>query len=116
MYKILSKNRGGVWSVVNGISVFGQRQVGVYHWGVWNERDGMLEFGCQIKKITATSFKYLHRISKDITRVEQNNCKKRNRVTGLSIGVGATGVLESVCESLRSESLSQLWLHTSTPL
>ena len=49
MYKILSKNRGGVWSVVNGISVFGQRQVGVYQWGVWNERDGMLEFGCQIK-------------------------------------------------------------------
>ena len=37
--------------------------------------------------------------------------KKHNRVAALCIGVGADGVVESVYESFRSESLSQLWLH-----
>ena len=62
-------------------------------------------------KVTTTSFKCLHHISKDIARGGQKNCKKRNRVAALCIGVGANGVVESVYESLRSESLSQLWLH-----
>ena len=37
--------------------------------------------------------------------------KKRNRVAALCVGVGPDGVVESVYESFRSESLSQLWLH-----
>ena len=37
--------------------------------------------------------------------------KKRNRVAALCVGVGADGVVESIYESFRSESLSQLWLH-----
>ena len=37
--------------------------------------------------------------------------KKHNRVAALCIGVGGDGVVESVYESFRSESLSQLWLH-----
>lgn len=37
--------------------------------------------------------------------------KKHNRVAALCVGVGADGVVESVYESFRSESLSQLWLH-----
>ena len=59
-------------------------------------------------KVTTTSFKCLHHISKDIARGGQKNCKKRNRVAALCIGVGANGVVESIYESLRSESLSQL--------
>ena len=37
--------------------------------------------------------------------------KKHNRVSALCVGVGADGVVQSVYESFRSESLSQLWLH-----
>ena len=62
-------------------------------------------------KVATTSFKCLHRISKDIARIRQKNCKKRNRVAALCIGVGANGAVESVYKSFRSESLSQLWLH-----
>ena len=43
--------------------------------------------------------------------VEHQVLKKRNRVAAICIGVSATGVVESVYESFRSESLSQLWLH-----
>jgi len=37
--------------------------------------------------------------------------KKHNRVAALCIGVGGDGIIQSVYESFRSESLSQLWLH-----
>ena len=47
---------------------------------------------------------------KDVVRPRSRG-KKKNRVAALCIGVGADGVVESVYESFRSESLSQLWLH-----
>ena len=43
--------------------------------------------------------------------VEHQVLKKRNRVSAICIGVDAVGVVQSVYESFRSESLSQLWLH-----
>ena len=48
--------------------------------------------------------------SKDI-KSPRSRGKKHNRVAALCIGVGGDGVIQSVYESFRSESLSQLWLH-----
>ena len=42
------------------------------------------------------------------TRLPTKATKKRNRVAALCIGVGADGVVESIYESYRAESLSQL--------
>ena len=48
--------------------------------------------------------------NKDVVNT-QSKGKMHNWVAALCIGVGADGVVESVYESFRSESLSQLWLH-----
>ena len=43
--------------------------------------------------------------------MNSSSSKKQNRVAALCIGVAADGVIESIYESFRAESLSQLWLH-----
>ena len=58
----------------------------------------------------AAKIAYTCNTSKDIES-SWSKGKKRNRVAALCIGVGSDGVVESVYESFRSESLSQLWLH-----
>ena len=58
----------------------------------------------------AAKMAYTCNTNKDVV-VSESKGKKRNRVAALCIGVGSDGVVESVYESFRSESLSQLWLH-----
>ena len=43
--------------------------------------------------------------------LKSHSSKMQNRVAALCIGVAADGVIESMYESFRAESLSQLWLH-----
>ena len=74
-------------------------------WGDLFDNSDSAIFDTKVAKMA-----YTCNTSKDVVASESKG-KKRNRVAALCIGVGSDGVVESVYESFRSESLSQLWIH-----